>query len=320
MPAGPVVVLGASSLVGSDLAVRRAASGDLLAVGRSDPARVGVRGARFLPVDLADPDAVRRFFRGRRGDAAWVNFAARTDVDGCEGERPSGGEGERPPATRRDTAWRMNAELPGELAELSAESGTPLVHLSTDFVFDGRDGPYDEGRAPSPFGPGLGWYGRTKGVGEERIRASGAPATIIRLSYPYRSGFPPKPDFARAILARARAGTLYPLYDDQRITPTWVPDVTAAIDRLLDAPDPGTVHIASPVATSPWEFGRELLLAFGMSVEGVRPGRFAEAPAGPGRAPRPRSGGLLVDRARRAGYALTDFRAGVRALRAATPD
>ncbi len=294
-------VLGAGSLVGSELARQAAAAGVRVeAAGRTDPRPAGVPLAAFSRLDLADEPSVRSFASRRERDTAWINFAARTDVDGCEKERTEG-----PPAPaavdRADSAWRINAEFPGWLAEEADRRGTPLVHISTDFVFDGTQGPYSETDRPSPLSPRLGWYGYTKGQGEERVRAARGPTTVLRLSYPYGGAAGGKADFARTLVSRARAGELYPLYTDQQITPTWIPDVARAVLRIVEGDARGTVHVASPEITTPFEFGRWAIEAFGLPIETVRGARLAEMTAGSGRAPRPLRGGLKLERIRSLG-------------------
>jgi dTDP-4-dehydrorhamnose reductase len=312
--ANEVLVLGATSLVGSEFVESAGESIPIEAAGRTDPRSRGLTVRAFSPVELSERSAVERLLAGRRGDRAWLNFAARTDVDGCELERPATPPG--PPSGRRDSAWTMNAELPGWLAEASRREGIPLLHVSTDFVFDGAEGPYAEEALPSPWGSRVGWYGFTKGVGESRVRAADPNATILRISYPYRTAFAARTDFARTLLARARAGTLYPLYTDQQITPTWIPDVSAALRAWIAAPRPGTFHVAAPELTSPWEFGVELCKVF--HIEGPAPARarLAEAPAVAGRAPRPLRGGLRTDRLASLGVRPTGFREGLRAMAA----
>jgi dTDP-4-dehydrorhamnose reductase len=311
----PIVVFGATSLVGSDFVAACARTGrSVTAVGRRDPRSIGLVTERFEPARLEDERELGALLRRRSGDAAWINFAARTDVDGCEVERATAAE---PTARtgRPDSAWVLNAELPGWLSELSAETSVPFLQISTDFVFDGERGPYAEGDRPSPWGPSVSWYGFTKGVGEERVRAKNPGAAVVRISYPYRAEFPPKEDFARGLLRRARAGTLYPLYTDQQFTPTWVPDVTRFLSLWADDPRPGTFHVASPDLTTPMEFGKELIRLFGLDGRPLAGARMADGPRRPGTAPRPLRGGLSIRRAIEMGAPPCGFREGLRRMR-----
>ena len=131
-------------------------------------ARAG--GHETLPVpradwDIADPDAAGRMLTRHRPDLL-VNCAGFTDVDGCE--------------TRREEAFRANADGPGVLARSCAAAGLPMIHLSTDFVFDGsaRE-PYAVEAATNP----LSVYGASKLAGERAVAAAGGAALVVRTAW-----------------------------------------------------------------------------------------------------------------------------------------
>lgn len=127
-PTAEVLVFGGTSMVGShfvDSTARRCAT-----AGRVDPRIKGTKVERFDPLDMADPAGVARYVQSTE-EPYIVNFAARTDVDGIERERPSLGGHEGGPA------WTVNALTPGALAAAAQEGGKHLIQISTDFVFDG---------------------------------------------------------------------------------------------------------------------------------------------------------------------------------------
>jgi dTDP-4-dehydrorhamnose reductase len=291
MPAGTgvgVLVLGAAGLVGSHLLESRKGKG-VEAVDQRDPRDIGTPVESFLRLDLTVEENARQLVR-RTHCAVVVNYAASTDVDGCEKERP----GALPDGEASGACWRLNAELPGWLAEECAKRDIFLVHVSTDFIFDGASGPYPEDATPSPFGPKVGWYGYTKGVGEFRVRSK-CPngSAVVRISYPYRARFPAKLDFARNLISRCIEGKLYPLYTDQVITPTWIPDVTGAVEAIMAKRSPGVYHVASPLTTTPYKFARSLFLEMGLITEDLATSRM-ESAVTTGKAPRPLKGGLQV--------------------------
>jgi dTDP-4-dehydrorhamnose reductase len=303
MAAPDLLVLGATSMVGSHFVA--AAGPRVIAAGRTDPASLGLAVAEFQPLDMTDPARVATLVRGARPQLI-VNFAALTEVDAIERERPISG------APPDGPAWRVNALAPEALAHAAARTGKYLLHVSTDFVFDGAAGPYDEAAPVAAAANELSWYGWTKREGEVRARRVNDTMGVVRIANPYRSDFPPKLDFARWIVARRRAGTLPPLFDDQTISPTWIPDVSRAVEALLGHRVAGTFHCVSPELTTPYEFGRALLA----ELEGGRPelahGPMAAGTAG--RAPRPRHGGLIGDRLERLGVTLTRWQDGARQL------
>jgi dTDP-4-dehydrorhamnose reductase len=245
-----LLVFGADSLVGSHFVGQTSRS--IAAAGRRDPRDDGLSVAEFAPVDLARPEAVERLVRDSGAETV-VNFAAATDVDGVERERPA------PPAS---------------------------------------EGPYAEDAEPSPFGPQMSWYGWSKSAGETAVRRALGSAVVVRIAYPFRAKYPRKTDLARGLIARYRAGTLPPLSDDQLFTPTWVPDVSRALEHLLERDGSGTYHVASPEATSPFEFGSALLERVAGRPPAVARGSMEGFLKRPGVTPRPRRGGLVVERLR----------------------
>ncbi len=300
-----VLVLGATSMVGSHFVKY----GNLRCsvIGQDDPRRAGLSVERFERVDLDDRVALLQAL-DRSAEPVIVNFAAKTNVDLVERERPPMG------ASPSGTAWTVNALAPELIAAQARSSGRLFVQISTDFVFDGRGGPYSETDPRSELSPGLSWYGWTKSEGERRARDAYPATVLVRIAYPYRSGFSSKTDVARWIVERSMEGSLPPLYADQQISPTWIPDVTAAVVRIVRSGRRGTFHVASPLITSPFEFGTELLRwVSGHHAEAV-PGLFPVDGTDPTRAPRPRCGGLRTHATEGAGFHLTSWKDGARAL------
>lgn len=297
-------MLGATSLVGSHFVSHSAHR--VAAAGRTDPSLRGLKVERFDRVDLLYPELVSKLVEAVP-EPVVVNFAARTDVDGVELERE-----ER--VLPEGAAWTVNALVPEAIGRAVRNSGKRFVQISTDFVFDGRDGPYDERARRSPLSPALSWYGWTKGEGERLAREEDGDLVIVRISYPYvlESGF--KLDFARWILEKYRANVLPPLYGNQQITPTWIPDVTRVVEELIRRPLRGVFHVASPEITTPLEFGRDLLGRIEGGTPAIAEGELALPPPGSGVAPRPIHGGLIAQRATELGVALTSWRQGIEHL------
>lgn len=308
MPAARVLVFGATSMVGSHFAAN---GGPVAAAGRRDPAAEGTPIARFEPVDLANPDEVERVTR-ESPEPCIVNFAARTDVDPCETERPPPGE-----APQGGRAWAVNAEAPAAMARGARAAGKYFVQISTDFVFDGRSGPYDEAAPRSTYSPLVSWYGWTKSEGELKVLETDPGSAVLRIGFPYRPRFPGKLDFARWLLDRADRATLPPLYTDQQITPTWVPDVTRGLTRLLERRTPGIFHLGSPEPVVIYEFAAELFRQRGGPFPELRQSRLQDVPPAAGRAPRPIHGGLKTTRFPQLGVSPTSWRAGIGLLLAA---
>src|SRR5690606_14136439 len=164
VPGMRLLVVGANGQVGRELRRSLAELGQVLPAtrdGRLDD------GTACAVADLGDPDGLARLVRDTTPDAV-VNAAAYTAVDKAEDEP--------------DVAWRINAQAPGVLARAGAGAGIPLVHYSTDYVFDGRGTrPYREDDPTAP----LGAYGASKRAGEEAVLAAGGRPLVFRTAWVY---------------------------------------------------------------------------------------------------------------------------------------
>jgi dTDP-4-dehydrorhamnose reductase len=157
--------------------------------------------------------------------------------------------------------------------------GAVVVHVSTDYVFDGtKRAPYEEEDAPRP----LSVYGVSKLAGELVVAASGAPFLVVRTSAVFATGGSRGKggSFVERILARARAGEPLRVVDDQVLSPTYAPDLAAAIVALLEAGARGLFHVTGAAPTSWHGFAVAALRQAGLdvAVQAVKAKEFA-APA-----------------------------------------
>jgi dTDP-4-dehydrorhamnose reductase len=164
--------------------------------------------------------------------AVVLNCAAYTDVERAEDEEA--------------TAFAVNADGAGNVARAAAKIGAKLVHLSTDYVFDGaKRAPYVEDDAPNPQGA----YARSKRDGEQAVLATGEHACVVRTGELYGEG---GRNFFRAILRAARAGRPLRVVDDQIVSPTWTRELAAQLAALVadGALPSGVVHATASGAVS----------------------------------------------------------------------
>jgi dTDP-4-dehydrorhamnose reductase len=298
-----LLVFGGDSLVGSHFVLTTRHK--VMAMGRRDPRTDHLPVAGFERLDFVDTRGVERAVRRSNAEVV-VNFAAETEVDAVERERPATLDG------AQGHAFLVNTAAPEVIANASRETGKFLISLSTDFVFDGVEGPYPEDAEPAPFSPKLSWYGWTKGEGERRIRSANPGAAVVRIAYPYRTAYAAKLDFARKIVDGHRRHALPPYFSDQQITPTWIPDVSRGVEHLIGTRTGGTFHVVSPVLTTPYEFAREILSYIGDPSDELAEGSMAAFLQGSGNTPRPRRGGLTCRRMLDQGVPLTSWRDGIR--------
>jgi len=233
-----ILLLGANGQVGHEL--RRSLSGLGVIIPTT---RTGLlpEGGPCEVADFDQPESLPGLLERSRPDLV-VNAAAYTAVDRAEDDTVA--------------AWRANAEAPAMLADHCAKQGVPLVHYSTDYVFDGTgDRPYREEDPTAP----LGVYGASKRAGEEAILRSGAPHLIFRTAWVYgvRGG-----NFLLTMLRLAKERDELRVVSDQRGTPTpaWlIADVTAEVIASHPHAD-GVIHLTAAGETS-WHGFAEAILA-----------------------------------------------------------
>jgi len=189
-------------------------------------------------LDITDKQAV--FATVEQVRPAWViNAAAYNDVDRAE----DGSE----------LAFAVNAAGAGYLAEAAASAGADMVHISTDYVFDGRKGaPYTELDGADP----LSVYGRSKYEGELRVQAAHRSACVLRTAWLYgKYGN----NFVKAILKAAEGGGPLKVVADQVGSPTWTRHLAQAIGELIETPARGLFHVANAGACSRFEFAQAIV-------------------------------------------------------------
>jgi dTDP-4-dehydrorhamnose reductase len=183
---------------------------------------------------------------------AMINCVAFNDVDGAE-DRPA-------------AAMALNGAFPGKLAQFTAELGVPLVHYSTNYVFDGVLGEYDEAAQPAP----LSVYGRSKLDGEQAIAESGCRCYIVRTAVlfgPKGASDLSKRSFVDLMLDLAARRDTIQAVSDEINSITYAPDLAAATrDLLASAPAPGFYHVANRGGVSWFDFAREIFRIAGRPV------------------------------------------------------
>jgi dTDP-4-dehydrorhamnose reductase len=260
------LVTGAAGMLGTDVvATLQGRGSDVTALDREQ-------------LDITDHDAVHEALAGH--DVV-VNCAAWANVDGAE--------------EQESAAFAVNAVGPHALARSAATHGARLVHLSTDYVFDGRaDQPYPEDGPMAPRSA----YGRTKAAGEWAVLAADPEHLVVRTAWLYGAHGPCFPQTI-ARLARERGGL--DVIADQVGQPTWTVDLADLVVSLVEARVPGGVYHGTSDGSTTWHaFAQRVVAAAGMDPEIVRPTTSAEyvRPA-----PRPAYSVLGHERVQHAGIA-----------------
>jgi dTDP-4-dehydrorhamnose reductase len=227
-----IAILGGKGMLGSDLA----------------PA---CRQQRFDPVildlpefDITNADQVRQAV----SDAEMiVNCAAYTNVDGAESES--------------ELAHRINAEAVGRLGAIARDAGKWLLHISTDFVFDGRSNtPYAETDPAHPINE----YGKSKLAGERLLAETGCRHCIVRVEWTYGLA---GNNFVTKLMQRARTGNALKVVDDQVGSPTATTEVSKAVCELLPQQPEGLFHFAAAGYVSRHEMAKFVVDKLAMDID-----------------------------------------------------
>lgn len=225
-----ILVIGANGMLGQDL---------LSLLGERG------RGVDLPDIDITDLFSVQRVLTALK-PAVVINCAAYTDVDGCE--------------SNIETAMQVNAEGVAFLAMITREIGAKLVHVSTDYIFDGGKGtPYAEDDLPRP----LNIYGESKLAGELNVDIN-PDNLLVRTQWLY--GLHGK-NFVETMLRLGREKSELTVVDDQTGSPTWTVDLAKGIIALIDKGCRGVYHCANSGHTTWNEFAAAIFEEAGLAVQ-----------------------------------------------------
>jgi dTDP-4-dehydrorhamnose reductase len=230
-------------------------------------------------LDITNEADVKKAIETLRPDLA-INCAATADVDRCE----------------RDPEWAyaVNESGPRLLARHARSVGAEIVHVSTDYVFDGtKDGLYTQEDEPRP----LSVYAKSKLAGELAARAENERAYVVRTSWIYGAG---GKNFGSRVVELARSGASLKGVTDQTSIPTFAPDLAARIEEIIRLGQHGLYQVTSSGPASWYEFARLALDQSGLSHVHIEPVTRADLNQ---LAPRPRNSAMTCLLSERLGLA-----------------
>jgi dTDP-4-dehydrorhamnose reductase len=269
-----ILITGSNGLLGQKVVelLSRSTGYNLLLTSRQEQSVFEDETLPYRRLDTTDKQEVRKVIDEIEPDVV-VHTAAMTNVDQCELER--------------EAAWRMNVGSVENLANSVKLVGARLIHLSTDYVFDGKSGPYDERARPNP----LSYYGRTKLAGENVLRTSGVPNTIIRTMVLYGIGYGVKLNFGLWLLKNLTDGKPVKVVDDQIGNPTLVDDLAYAIVKIIELERNGIYNIAGADLTSRYDFAIAFAKTFNFNARLITPVKTSSLKQP---APRPLKSGFIT--------------------------
>jgi len=272
-----ILITGGNGLLGQTLTrlLMRETRYSLLVTGLEQQFFSQVPGVDYQHLDITQKKQVRDCVQDYKPDVI-VNTAAHTDVDDCE--------------ENRDKAQLYNVKSVEYLAEAARIIDGHIVHLSTDYVFDGEKAPLNESAPPNP----INYYGRTKLASENILRGAGIKHTIVRTMILYGYGIDVKPNFALWILNEIAAGKKIQVVVDQYGQPTFVDDLGYGIVKIIELQRTGVYHITGSEVTSRYDFAMAVADVFKLNKNYIQPISSDEFKQ---KAPRPRYSEFMTQKA-----------------------
>jgi dTDP-4-dehydrorhamnose reductase len=221
-------------------------------------------------IDVRDKNVLKETIMKSQPEVI-VNLAAMTNVDKCE--------------TDKQTCWDVNVTLVENLARLARIVDARMVHVSTDYVFDGQKGPYAESAVPHP----VSYYGKSKLAGENACIVGSMQAAVVRTNVVY-GPYVERPDFVRWVLDALDSRTPIRVVNDQYSNPTYVDDISESILRIIQKKRTGIYHVGGADYCSRYEFALRIAEFFRADASNITPVTTAELKQ-PAR--RPLRGGLI---------------------------
>lgn len=226
-------------------------------------------------VDITQKTQIDEALRKTRPDVV-ILVAAMTDVDGCEKDQK--------------LAWSINVDGSENVAAACEALKLKLINISTDYVFDGKNGPYSEDAAPNP----INVYGLTKLEGEKKIHSICKNALTLRTAVPYDWNPSAKPNFLMWLIEKLEQKSKVKIVTDQWNTPTFYPHLAEIILKFVERGPEGIFHVAGREFLSRYDFAVKTCGIFGYDeklIESATSNEFKQI------ARRPLKNGLKVQKA-----------------------
>ncbi len=272
-----VLITGAAGLLGQNLFRILQEDYELYGTWNHTPPPDQWPAGRLFQCDLTDREQVQRVVEQIHPEIV-LNTAAYTAVDRAEVEP--------------EQAWAVNAEAVRNLLELCEPYHSHLFYFSTDYVFDGQNGPYAENDPQNPQGQ----YAKSKAQGEEYCRLSAMPTTVVRINVLYGAGRELKSSFVSWLLKQLKAERPVTIVNDQYNNPTHAGRLSELIKLMMEHRVTGTWHFGAREVISRYTFALKIADCFGLPTHLIKPISTNELKQA---APRPLRSGLICEKVAR---------------------
>ena len=249
------LITGASGLLGLNLAYY--ASGKYEILGSCEEKILKDQPFEMIYIDLLDQKGIDQLIEQSKPEAI-IHCAALANVDLCEKEP--------------ELAYRLNAEIPGELASVTSKLGIKLIHISTDAVFDGIEGNYSEEDVTNP----INIYAKTKLAGEKNVVQADPNAIIARVNF-FGWSVSGKRSLAEWFFNNLSLGNKINGFKDLFFTPLEAMNLAKLLFQMSEKDLSGIYHVTSPDIISKYSFGKQIARIFSFDEELISPISWKDA-------------------------------------------
>jgi len=240
-----VLLIGSNGLLGQKLAelLVRGTTYRVTLASRENRSARPLASTEHMQIDITSKKDVKRVVFSCEPDVI-INAAGMTDVDACEKER--------------ELAWKVNVEGVKNIVDAARKNDARIIHVSSDYIFNGKSGPYTEEERPEP----INYYGKTKLASENALKASGLAYLIARTIVLYGFTADTRPNFALWLIQNLERKLPVRLVIDQYGNPTLADDLAYGIVRGMELNRAGVYNIAGRDIVNRHEFGVKLARTF----------------------------------------------------------
>ncbi len=272
-----ILITGANGLLGQTLVKTFEARSKVLATGIEEKPHLAPVTWEYLPLDITKMEDCKKLFQEFVPEIV-INAASYTHVDDCE--------------KNRELCWKVNVKAVENLGHLARRYDAHLIHYSTDYIFDGTEGPYGEDETPNP----LGYYGKSKLASENVLHQIAPSFTILRTCVLYGTGYGVKKNFFLWVNENLRKGNKINVVTDQYNNPTLAEDLAIGTRLVIEESVQGVYHMAGKNYINRYDFALAIADVFNLRNDLISPIDSEQLQQQANRPPR---GGLKIDLAGR---------------------
>jgi len=247
-----ILIVGSNGMLGQRLTEYFLKNNDVELLCASSEEKSLIPNVEYKQLDIIQKNDVKKIITNFFPDFI-LNAAAYTNVDKAE--------------TERELCWKINVKGVENLALYSWTIDSQLIHISTDYIFDGKNGPYTENDLPNP----ISYYGRTKLASENSIKASGTRFTIIRTNVLYGPAKYGRADFVKWVYNSLSNNNQIKIVTDQINNPTYIDDLVQAISKIIYYKKEGIYNIGGKELLSRYDFTKIIADYFNLKKELILP-------------------------------------------------